>query len=575
MSKFFVSNIQEKVGAVVKHSGQYPLNHSIESVGLSAAVFDKMSQHNGESFVTKNGGGYFVGTPIVAPYINCKNAAKYLYENIREDNISVLRRDIAGFWAALVLKDGKLYILNDYYGIYDVCYTVSGNAYYVGNQLSDVARSKGILELDEFPFIMENFQNGAFPGFTSFKDIFKLTSDNYIVIEHGVLSVKDCVQAPIDCNYVGVKSALEDISALIKEYASAISNKYGKIAIGMTGGLDSRLLFGAFTSVGADVTCFHGVSSDTCREDKAIVEEICASYGMPLELFDWNQPKSFNLLEQEDVWEEIGFNNFIALGCKSHLEQFKEAGKRFPFYQSGYFCEALRLRDWACTRGKAFSLIDYVDNYYIEKNLKKSYDNYEDYRNYLIKGFKKQLKTMGYSGDAQQIPIDFFERFRWILSRFHDSRSTFNMNMYQYTFSLMSVPFIHDYILCLPAKIIKGGSFQIRLLDELDHKLLKFNVFSHRRAYHIKGYKKIPDFTKKNVVDYVFLNLPIIKTAIVKVYQRWKYHTAERRNIMLDDINKLGVKIPPYLNIDTYQGSMARLRAFLIGCRCLQRDFSS
>ena len=572
MSKLFCSNSHVATDSIIRHNSSFPVSRKTESNGVYSVVFDKMSQHQESCYWTEWGGVNIVGTPIFREGLEAENIAKYLFDNFSEDTIAQLKCDIVGFWSALLYKEGDVFLFNDYYGIYDICYFKEDGFFCSGNSLADIVRCKNEIEFDEFPFIMENFQNSAFPGSTSFKDVKKLKRSEYIRINNGFLEVRPVDIIPIRANYINTSKSIEDISRLIKVYASKISERYGTVAIGMTGGLDSRLVFAGFNSVGADITCVHGVSSGTCKEDRHIVDEICAKYNKELELHNWEQPSDFILSDQEDVWREVGFSNYLAQGCKEHIEQFKETGKRYAFYQSGYFCEALRLREWASGKGNSFSLVDYVDNYFIDKNLKDCYSNYREYRDYLINHFKEQLSEIGYSGDFNHIPIDIFERFRWQMSRYHDSRSTLNLNNFHYTFSLMAVPYIHEYVLSLPASVIRGGTFQIKLLENLDANLLNFAVFSHRRAYHIKNYKKVPDVTKKNIVDFLFQKLPVVKKGIVSLYQRFKYKTESTHNVLVDQIEDLGISLPQYLNIEKYKGSLVKLRALIIGCHCLAKD---
>lgn len=447
--------------------------------------------------VSMKGGVFLVGTPLLREGLTGHSLCQYVFEHTNEKEIAQLKADVIGYWAAIVIKDGFVFIFNDYYGIYDVCYSQENGIYNVGCDLSDVARCSEKLELEEFPFIMENFQVSAFPGYTSFKNILKLKSDNFLKIVGGELQVKSIMKEKIEYVFKDEDTAISDITSRIKTYAKLISDKYSPMQINMTGGLDSRLMFAAFNAVGADINFMHGVHSGGQAEDGVIVKQLSESYHKLLHLVDWEQPRFFSLLEQEEVFKEIGFNNYLAAGCKKHIDGFFEDAKRYPFTQSGYFCEAIRLREWAEKKGKAFSLRDYVDDYFIDKNLKTSYLHYDAYRDYLIEGYKQQLKELGYHGDIERIPINLFERFRWQMSRYHDSRSVVNENKNRFTFSLLAVPYIHEAILSLPADVIRGGSFQIKVIEQLDPILLKFDVFSHRRAFYIRNYRKIHKFTKK------------------------------------------------------------------------------
>lgn len=524
------------------------------------------------SFSMAWGGVFLVGTPLLRDGLSGKALCQYVFEHTNEKEIAQLKADVVGYWAALVIKEGSVYVFNDYYGIYDVCYTQENGLFNIGCDLADVARCSDKLKLDEFPFIMENFQVSAFPGYTSFKNIFKIKSDNFLLIEGGKLHVKNIEKVKIEYLFKDEGTAISDIASRIKTYAKLISDKYSPMSINMTGGLDSRLMFAAFNAVEADISFMHGVHSGGQAEDGIIVKQLSESYHKPLHLVDWEQPKAFNLKDQEDVFEEIGFNNYLAAGCKKHIDEFFEEAKRYPFTQSGYFCEAIRLREWAEKKGNTFSLYDYVDDYFIDKNLKTSYLHYNAYRDYLIEGYKQQLKEMGYYEDIERIPINLFERFRWQMSRYHDSRSVVNENKNRFTFSLLAVPYIHEAILSIPADVIRGGTFQIKVIEKLDPNLLKFDVFSHRRAFYIKNYRKVHKLTKKNMADLILGQMPALKKIAVILYQRLKYDSANKRNLMAEQILELYADLPDYINIDTYQGSLVRLRALAIGLHCIAKE---
>lgn len=158
------------------------------------------------------------------------------------------------------------------------------------------------------------------------------------------------------------------------------------------------------------------------------------------------------------------------------------------------------------------------------------------------------------------------------MARFHDSRSTVQQNLCGFNFSLLSVPYIHEAILALPADVIRNGSFQIKVLERLDPKLLTFDVCSHRRAYRIKNYRKVAKLNKKNFVEMLLAHTPWLKKMVVKMYQNIKYNKAINQNKMLDEIKSLNVSLPDFLSLDDYKGGLINLRAWMIGCHCLNKE---
>lgn len=86
----------------------------------------------------------------------------------------------------------------------------------------------------------------------------------------------------------------------------------------------------------------------------------------------------------------------------------------------------------------------------------------------------------------------------------------------------MSIPKIHEAILSIPASIIKDGSFQIKVIKQIDETLMsKLDVFSHRRSFYIdKHNRKKRKFTIKNAADKIFDVLPVLRKPLTFLYKR-------------------------------------------------------
>lgn len=572
MSKFICSNVGDNVVKVKVHNDGFPVNAQVDTPSFSAVLFDKISQHHTDFRRYAEGGIFIVGTPILRVGVDVEDLPRYVYDCFNEDvaNIGRIKKDIVGMWACFLYKGDSAWVFNDYYGLYDICYSSGeGGGYVIGNQLSDVAMCMPSLTFDEYPFMMENFQLGAFPGETMFKGIKKLKSDEVLQVSDALRIIK-IQPEQITYTYKDEVTALNDIVNLIKVYAERIDGRYSPESIGMTGGLDSRLVFAAFNAVGADFTCIHGVSGVTYAGDRKIVEQICEKFHKKLEYHDWQQPASFSLKDHEDVFAEVGFYNFIAAGCKAHFEKFKETATQYPYALAGYFGEAVRLRDWAEKKGKTFSLTDYVENYYMNKALKDVYAHYDQLKAYVIDEHRKQLQTLGYKGDTEKIPVDYFERFRWVMARFCDTRSVYTTNLFRYAYPLMGIPYIHEAVLTLPASVIRGGRFQIKLLLALDRGLMtQFDIFSHNRPWRVVGGRKVRKLSKANIADVVAETFPFVKPTLRRLYRNFRNGEGNQRNAMLKDIESLKRIIPSYMDINHYGESLIRIRATLIGCNCL------
>lgn len=549
------------------------VNHAFDQGWIKGIVIDKKCQLSENYFWDANGGAFVVGTPLVSDVVN---VAEYIYRDFEVSKINKYKREIIGMWAAFVYRGGKAYCFNDYWGLYDICFHSSeDNTFVVSTSLADVHANVPDARIDEYPFVMDNFQLGAFLGDTMFKEIKRLKREQYLEITECGLNLKGLSDYRYKYAFQNKQQTIQDIVSYAKKLSVKIAARFGKTAVAMTGGFDSRLVFGIFNSApNNDITLVHGVSSGTEKEDMEIAQNIAKHYHKDFILEDWNNRKGFNLNDQFNTFRIVGYYNYVGLGSKQCYSEYERIGKGYTFYQAGYFCEALRLREWAeQKKSSTFSLTDYVDNYYINKSLKECYANYDEYRNYLVEKYREQLKEIGFTGDENRIPMDYFERFRWIMSRYCDSRSVMMLNSFQFTFPIMSTPFIHEIVLSLPADVIKGGGFQIELVSAMNKELVElFGLHSHRRSYRIKNNKKIPLLTMKNVADYCFMLLPFIKPMMFAVYRKFKYDSTNVRHGVLDEFDQLSVKVPEYLDLTKYPEVPYRLRATMIGLSCVQNE---
>lgn len=567
MSKLFISAIKHDIDEIQEcNSSYFKTSFKYESENINIVAFEKANVCFDNYYVNLDDFGVIVGTYIYKDKTG-KEAIKNILESFSPNMISVYKKDIVGMWAACIHKDGYTYLFNDYFGLYDVCYT-NNEKFRIGTALGDVADISDVNELDEYSFVMESFQSGAFPGKSIFKNINKLVANKYLCIANKKLTVNDIQNKKnFHYEYTNEENAIKDIANLLVKYAEKVNKVFGNQSCFMTGGLDSRLVFGAFNRVGSNFECVYGQGVGSQKGDLILVEQLSNFYKKKLNILNWNYSEEDNHQKQKDVYRMIDFNNWIANGYKPHIESFASCSKERPFYAFGYFCEAIRLRDWAESKGKTFSLFDFIDNYYINRQLAVIYDKYEEYRGYLVNEYKTLLSYIGVDSDYEHISIDKFERFRWIMARFCDSRAEFMLNNFGYAFSIMSIPQIHETILSIPADVIKGGAFQAKVINELDSRLVRnFDVFSHLRPYRInKKFNKVRKLSMKMIADNLFIFIPFIKPFIIKLYRNIRYGNAVILKKDVQFLEPLEYLIPHYIKYKEYDGSLSRLKSIIVG----------
>lgn len=575
MAKFILTNFErERVSAINEVANKNGITWAEVNNNLIATyTYEKICSPHNNYYCSEDGDFcIIVGTWIYKGQTGEETIHSILSE-FTPDKIGQLKHDIIGMWSAVLSKNNEIYIFNDYYGLYDVCYFINETQLVVGTLLHEVAQIAGQNTFDEMPFMMEAFQDGAFPQKSLYKGISKLLGKEYLLISQNgdkcskveIIGLNKS-EYKLFYHYQNEETAVSDITMRLKEVATDIDRLFGRKGMFLTGGLDSRLVFAVYNSVGASMVCKYGQGNGSQEGDRKIVEQLCKSYNKELEILDWS-PYTNTEKDDDEVFSLIGYSNWIANGSKKHIDGFRVSAIKEPFFAFGYFCEAIRLRDWAETKGDSFSLDDYVDNYYINAKLSGVYDNYIEYRKYIYNGLYNQLRSIGYEGDVNRIPIDFFERFRWEMSRFCDSRAEFMLNTYSYAFSLLSVPFIHELVLSLPANVIRGARFQIKVIANIDRTLLDVNVFSHLRPYKVtKGLKKKRLLSMKSLADDVFKFLPFIKPVLVHFYRNKRYGVDDVREKYLNDIEKVNV-IPFPIELNRFQGDLSRLFSVIKGQR--------
>lgn len=583
MAKFFVTNDELVFNRVIDSNKQVFVKNRVDYLEkckiVSYAKINNVSKvYNPQNTIWAVGSFIYKGTIG-------EDALDKIYNDFEELGVAGLKKQIIGYYNIAICHKGTFYFFNDYYGVYDLCYYYDSKYFAIGSQLKDLAYSTGKLEIDEFSFIQEVCQLGAFPGKTFYRDIHKMKGNEFARVSDNVFYIESIPEDiyKISYNYQSEKDALNDISQLISESASIISKAYGKIVVFLTGGLDSRLNFAAYYNRDNKLRTQYWKSFGVNKEDEIIAQKISSYYGVPFKASNCYDPEDINGINwnyQNSLFKIVGFYNFVCNGNSQIINEIRKYANDGEFLAFGYFCEAIRLREWAAAlNSDTFSLDRYIDDYYINKTLNHSnYPNISGYRDYLKTNYIEQLKSIGINDNYDRIPIRVFERFRWIMARLCDSRMECINNYFSYSFAIMSIPHIHEAVLSLPETIIRDGVFQVKLIDALNQGMVrKFEVFSHNRAYVINKYgNKKRQFTFKNVADRVFMLLPFIKPLCISIFRR---HRNQKINIG-DNYNQTMAlfakcNMPFDFYIDKYRHnsndtSIKRYRQFLVGVGILQ-----
>ncbi len=590
MSKLFIANENRAVERNISANRQFYQKYNyLYQDGISAVFYEKKIYSLGNTY--RDGAGNFIG--IVGSYLYKERFGIAAARSILEDfdgDVARMKKCVQGMFSAFILKDGRAVVFNDYYGLYDTYYHINETGYSIATSLKDVLLEMPDVSIEQFPFILEIFHTGCFDRETSFKNVFKLVGRNYLVIADGKVTVQwitdDAYRIEVP-SYTDADSAIEYIVNRIGYYASCVSRNFDHIALGMTGGLDSRTVLAAYaaSTERADITLFYGKGNSlltpTCKEDDEIVRQIAREYEFPLQYMNWQHPEASEGVDweyQQNLAEQYGFWNRVYAGNRNFFEEVegKVIGES-AFWDFGYFLEACRLREWAENKGTDVILLDeFLKEYFIDKKLATCYDNQNSFYEYVKGVFRERLSD---AKEVEMIALDKFERFRWNTARYSDSRLYVLMNDFTYSYPLFSVPCIHEMILGLPAEAIMGGKFQIALLRKLNAGMLRIPIFSHRRKYHltVEGDKKM-DVNFKNIMSRVLLKVPRLSKPVLGVYRRVRYRdymsNYDKVQMQLSDLQDEDVN--DWLHVRDYPNGNIRalynLRQFLIAYHIVKEE---
>ena len=581
MSRIIISNNKSTFSRSLLKIQESGLEKSYENIlDLYFIANFKKRIHSFGNFYEKNENEFVVvsGTMIYKNKVGTE-ALAHLFSDFDGD-VNRFKKECIGLFLLVICKSSKTYIFNDYYGIYDSNYYRDSNEFFISNSLADIVIATKKHEIDNFGLILESFHLGCFNEKTPFMNISKLKGDQYILINNSEFKIEKIQNEEYRYNYNNITEdeALIKLKELLITSAKNILSCFGNIAINMTGGLDSRTVLTTFKEAGANPSILYGIGdgfiTPTCVEDKKVVKLISKRINAPLYFMNWNDCESENGMSfehQKSAFNKYGFLNLVYSANKNIFAEYEGKIKRYPeFMEFGYFLENLRLREWAeKLDSNTFSLDEFVDEYYINKNLYASYSQYSDFKDYITNTFKDILSLYKKDIDFNKISIDYFERLRWNTARYSDSRMHIFVNEFTHTFPLFGIPEIHELILSLPANIIKKGKFQVKLINLLNSEMLKFPLFSHMRSFKInRDFSKSKIITIKNIADDVIDVCKFMEKPMKKIYRKLFYKNFKfiENKIYkeINEFNNIPIRIENYAETSSLY-NLYKYRQFLIG----------
>lgn len=483
MSKFIFSN-SDCFASLRKRNEEngYEVSGSITELDLSFMAFHKLKvkNHNftriGEDFIAITGTLFFNG-------LRDEELLRRVYNGYLERGES-LRKDLRGNYAVIIKHANKIIVFGEETYFYDIFYYYNNGIYIVSNDLYEIFLLLKDVEIDIHNVLEQAYLNGIIGNETVLKGVSRLSGDQKIVIDIERSSL-DVVQFPVDWSRLDIdcEQAVTLLSNNLKDIAKSISTTYYSTAICMTGGLDSRMSLASLLSIGEKPAMYYGKGNtpvtNTHDQDYDICKLFSEKYGLQLTKMDWRSPSpidndwDFTLGKYGILYHAYGGSEKVMLS----LENIKE-----EFVTMGLVGELFRTLDFTENRTR-FTIEDYVDQYYFQKNNAGKYisllsDNFDSFRSRLIEKYISVCKR--YNLDPNNMVVEDFFYLNLEYRANADNIMLNLLNRMRFCSWLLAAPEVLKTA-NISVKVLKGSYFMLSTLEQLCPSCLEVPVFSHQK----------------------------------------------------------------------------------------------
>lgn len=492
MARLIVSNKNEVITKFKEHSISNGFDRYEEIVKDSCNLvsFKKLKKENENLYSDDDGFIAVSGTFIYKKEIIGKLALKDIYESFNEANlITSIRKNLIGAYVLIIKKGEEIWAFSDESNIADVYYFFDDDKWVLSNWLYDMsmALSKN-LSVNEFNFIEQIFQYSIWGNGTIFNEINKLLGDEYIHINLTLrqLNVNKIPNYLIlKNNYSSLEKVVDNLETEFRLIATALKKCFGNdIGVSMTGGLDSRLVLSALCSVGIKPNLFYGIGNSqfvpTQSPDLNIVKQFSTSFELKLQVQDWTTPDKIDK-DWNDLINKYGFAANQYSGSKNFNTSLET--QNVSFINFGYFGEIYRnVKYVEFSSKKEFTVDDFLNNCYIEKDLTGVIPNYRLYKSHLRAKIEKTCLNLGMKPNqltAHDMAILDFEK-----RKKSDTELIRLSNQINYSFPILAENSLLPSVLCNP-KYKKNAKLMLMLIDRLCSDMMDIQFFTKRTYKHL------------------------------------------------------------------------------------------
>jgi len=482
---FLIDNYKE-----TKEKSGYSVSGNVNNEQVNYLSFHKYSFKN-ENFLSI--GDDFVGA--LGTLIYKETVEKDMLSGLYKDwdgDINEIRKHSIGSYCVVIKKGSFITVFGEENYMYNIYYYIKGDSFILSNSFFDVKSIYGEdLEIDKCNFLELVFNTYVLCNETIYKDVNRLCGDEYVKID---LANKKAEVKNVDVvwqfdNEISYSERIEILSKNLVRKTKTICDAYGKPALCMTGGLDSRLCFAPVLANGLKPDLYYGVGNsiltDTKEMDLKINQMYAEKFGLSLGVMNWSSPLPIDK-DWKAYFDRYGESFIQYSGSSCVFEALESVPNCYMVF--GYFGELYRNIGWIENLSKEyFTIDDYIDEYFIktvgfDSLVRTSNVPYEDFRNHIRTKMVKLCERYGIN--SNRISVD---EYRYLYLEYLRVGCSIMLNLVN-KIRFISYPIAEDDV------------YKYCSLSRQENKNAKFMLDVYARIY--KPVLEIPFFTHCEIRNY-------------------------------------------------------------------------
>lgn len=349
MSKFLLTNDRRMYSCAKEQlqNSRFKLGFDFSGEGIYALTTTKLLVDNVNSH---QDGWNFILTNGTLLYDNCTGAemhSKLLASYNASMKIERIRDNCYGIYAIGLYKDKRLTVWGDKSSIYDIFYYIGDGVWAISSSLSLLVHIlKEKLSVNKLNLMEQLARNCILGGETVFNEIKRLEGHCVLQANSRELSIDDSHLMKFE-SFENDDEAFNEAAHTLQKIAKLFSLCYGKPAVSLTGGLDSRTILASYLSADVKPDIVYGFGNSrlikSSNEDTGIVREYSRKFGLDMNILPLN-----DTLPIDKLWDELiaDFEEdaLFTRGNKDIIDYF--ARSPYPFFEIGKFGEFYRDAGW-------------------------------------------------------------------------------------------------------------------------------------------------------------------------------------------------------------------------------------